>query len=322
MLFRYYQTSEKQTIYSAPFCSLATVVYFGLIVAMLLLPFVFGYASSPFWLKENSYREQPLVVFVNSALVLLEGIKSTTGQPFYAQYGTDPLYQMYLGSLNRVGAVKMTQIDNNADGKPEYLEFNCTMPVFTDEQVLHVRVLFGIQIQLADRVRLMSQGLIWLDHSSPLPGGSLYADGDVVINQRNIMTDKADYIVIEPVLDFSAVKGMHPEALQWTNIMSTYMARNVITEFNSPPPIWSAFRDPGSPFSIYIRVRVPETRVVYRPSVLEVLKNGWIQYLSLLVLVCIILLPIYDLALRSNVVKTVVQSVPRYGRDLKTPIRY
>jgi Transmembrane protein 231 len=42
-----------------------------------------------------------------------------------------------------------SNVDVDADGVPDYLQFQATVPLTNDEQVKHVRLAFGIQYQLS-----------------------------------------------------------------------------------------------------------------------------------------------------------------------------
>ena len=168
----------------------------------------------------------------------------------------------------------------------------------------------------------MTPSLLWFDVSSPTPGSGFYVDGDVQLNFRSLMKDKTDYTMIDQPLNFTKAVSPASRDLNWANVMSAYRDQRVRTEFVSDPPLWSGPRASLEPFVIQIKARIPTQRIIYRPAFLEVLKNGWIQYLSMLVLVALIFVPIYDLMITNQVVRTVVQVEPRTGKDLKVPTRY
>jgi Transmembrane protein 231 len=73
---------------------------------------------------------------------------------------------------------------------------------------------------------------------------------------------------------------------------------------------------------ITVKVRIPELAIHYRPSLAEVLKEGWIQYLAFLVLVYVLLMPMYDFLIRRQVVKTIKQVEPRNVKSLKSAVLY
>ena len=51
-------------------------------------------------------------------------------------------------------------------------------------------------------------------------------------------------------------------------------------------------------------MRIPKDRIYYRPALAEVLKQGWIQYISLFFLVLGIIWPFYDFLVYHQVIRT------------------
>jgi transmembrane protein 231 len=107
MLNKLYITTEKKVTYSAPLWSYATLVFLGLGVSILFLPFLFAYLSTSFWPKESSYREQPIVYMTQDSMIMLEGTLTSTSVPFTINFGSDPAYQKYMGSTSRMVQVKV-----------------------------------------------------------------------------------------------------------------------------------------------------------------------------------------------------------------------
>ena len=58
-----------------------------------------------FWLKENSYWEQPLVIHNQQSMIYVEGLDE--GVPFHINYGTDLNYQLMMESSTRSVALRV-----------------------------------------------------------------------------------------------------------------------------------------------------------------------------------------------------------------------
>lgn len=132
--------------YVAPLCSFACLAVAVIVVATLILPFVIAYSSRAFWLKENSYREQPTVSFKHSLVLLLGGSTSSSGAtvrlPFQLAWSTDPQYNRVANTVVRTPVVKTADVDEDRDGKNDYFQFTISMPAYPGENIHEARLAF------------------------------------------------------------------------------------------------------------------------------------------------------------------------------------
>ena len=84
-----------------------------------------------------------------------------------------------------------------------------------------------------------------------------------------------------------------------------------IVEYSSDP-IWKIGRGTGEPFQITGKIRYPEDRIYYQPGALEVLKNSWIQYLSVLLVTWYLFLKCWSYLITSRILssRVVIDKVP------------
>ena len=75
---------------------------------------------------------------------------------------------------------------------------------------------------------------------------------------------------------------------------------------------WSSGRGVGQPLLLTGRIYIPSSRVYYVPGPWEVLKFGWIQYLSYLLLVGLVLWIGFQYLLKSNILVSSVSEQPSY----------
>ncbi|ORY40115.1 hypothetical protein BCR33DRAFT_719522 [Rhizoclosmatium globosum] len=79
------------------------------------------------------------------------------------------------------------------------------------------------------------------------------------------------------------------------------------------PSTWNSPRAINQPLNIHGRIKYAKDVYLYRPSIMEVLKFGWIQYLSYFALVYTISRFIFTWAIRSGVVRShvIVDVLPK-----------
>lgn len=74
--------------------------------------------------------------------------------------------------------------------------------------------------------------------------------------------------------------------------------------------VWKADRGQSQPFTLKMRVRYRPQRICYRPGFMYELKNGWIQYLALLVPVYVFASYVQWFVFNNRVVHSVVKIDP------------
>eukprot|EP00842_Homolaphlyctis_polyrhiza_P004946 jgi/Hompol1/5452/HPOL_001703-RA len=278
MLATIFRTPAASKRYSASPCSLAFLLFLSVIVIILVIPFVLAYAAGSFWLKDNAFWEQPAIVYSQEMLVLVEGQYASTGLSFSLSCSSSPTFnQMVDSALFRLAAVKVRG------------QIECGR----------------------SQIRLLTRSLIFADAASSLPGASVYIDGDLNLVQRVPMQASVSYVDTTPALNFTQDIGNDAASLTWQRIVMDHSDKNIRVKLNpTAVPIWSTPRASSIPFTIQIRARIPTDRIMYTPGLFEVLKNGWIQYISTMVIVLMVVLPCYDFLLRYQVVGTHVSVRP------------
>lgn len=68
---------------------------------------------------------------------------------------------------------------------------------------------------------------------------------------------------------------------------------------------WQYPKSGDGTFSIAIKVRIPTWNVEYRPAIMEVLKNGWMQYCTTFLFSGIILYTVWDYLVSNQIIKSV-----------------
>jgi len=273
-------------VYSEPLCRRhyaswigdAMVMRVGLFLIAIAVSLVVAFATGGFWIKLKPTVAQPTVHYTYDALLLFEGNQAgeeriwSTSQTVNTQFANK-----YIAA-----SVQSGEEDYNFDGKPDVIEFNAQ--VQGGAPVYGVKALLQLRYQFKGTVRLKMYSLAYLSYSSPAPGGALYTDGELVLQQRSPITDrKYNGLYDSPMLSSNspsfvqAVEGA--TELQFESIIKSYLDRNYTTAYQNNFPVWKP--GPGNSFTLNMRIRIPPNQVVWiRPQVIEMLKFGWIQFLA------------------------------------------
>ncbi|KAJ3066652.1 hypothetical protein HDU98_010065 [Podochytrium sp. JEL0797] len=309
-----------QRHFRTPILSQATLLAVLLSFATLVLPLVWAYAGNSFWLKMNTFQTQPAVTFMRDAMLILDGVDSTTGVAYSYFYSTNPmLNQMYESSVHSVPTIKAAELDENNDGVSDVLTFTIGVALFPTDTIRRVRVAMFLRYDLDSVARMTMQSAILIDESTGLSGAALHVHGDLRIVQRELLVPTIDnYAFNRGVLNYSMANGgdsgARADDFTWTRMVDVYEKRNIRTKLEiSTPPAWTSPRAVNQAFMIHGTVRYSPDVFLYQPTVMEVLKVAWMQYLAYFVIMYMGCRYTFQWAVRSGVVASyvVVDVMPR-----------
>lgn len=282
--------------FSGAYCLMIVVT-----VVSIILPFFIAYsASGPhFWSKEKTYWEKPEVKYQYKFIQILEGTKD---------YGSAPL-SLFFSSMNNVNTafggsnlrfplIRSKEIDDEGDGLYDRLEFSSEMPLADGEEIMSSKlfVFFKYKLSTWSRVSLYTMG--YYQYSSPIPGASLFMDGDLNWKQswplparRGFHTPYLE--LMDDTLVLPWTDGNHTLQNFLPNLISSFRSQNYTTDLEDKYSLWGAsgqtlygngYKDkkPIS-FNLTTTIRYPITSVTYTPNVSEVLFDAWIKYFSMFV---------------------------------------
>ena len=110
-------------------------------------------------------------------------------------------------------------------------------------------------------------------------GRSLYVTGDIRLVQKQPLSHRGHDLRFHDSPLPSVATG--PQKL--TDIVRDYAARNVSIRLDNAYQVWS--RGAGAQkFVVEVDINYPVESVEYRPGLWQVVKWGWVQYLSVLVI--------------------------------------
>uniref|UniRef100_A0A8C3LZD3 Transmembrane protein 231 n=1 Tax=Chrysolophus pictus TaxID=9089 RepID=A0A8C3LZD3_CHRPC len=262
------------TRYRAGLCSAAVLALLLIALLTYVPPLLVAYRSHGFWLKQNAYREQPTVRFRYEVLFV-----ATTGPGpgSFLAWSTFPAFNRLQEDRLRVPLVSTREDDKNQDGKMDQLHFKLELPLRPTEHVVGVQLILIFSYHLYRMSTFVMQSMAFLQFFSPVPGSQLYANGDLKLNQRQLL----NHCGLDTRYNVSVVNGTSPFASDYDlkNIIAAYRDRNVTTVFSDPNPIWMTGRAANTPFIIDATIHYP-----VEPGFWEMIKFAWIQYVSILLI--------------------------------------
>jgi transmembrane protein 231 len=239
-------------------------------------------------MKRNVYYEMPEVYFQRRVYVELDIIADATGTSSQVVYSTMKNTNILQSSRYRAGIVQASAHDENRDGKSDYFSISVRLPLSKTkkERVVRAVGVATFEYNLNARAQLRIQGMAMAEHSSAVGASQLMTDGYLRFTQEKpvavrggLAVPDADYVLLN-VNDTSSV-----EATTLSYIIPRYVKRNYTTTYDYHYPVWvSAPASGADSFTLNMTVRVPETAVMYTPTVSETVKFAWVQYLAILLL--------------------------------------
>ncbi|BFZ12865.1 hypothetical protein BsWGS_15904 [Bradybaena similaris] len=298
--------------YKTSIFSKATLLMLAILILTFIPPLLIVYRSYGFWLREATYREQPRVAFKKEFILILDLQKDQNP----VVYSTFQHYNQLVQSYLRIPVVKAREDDTNGDGKYDRLNLDIDIPMTAGDEVVSVKLLLFFYYKLRKFSQFHMESLGYIDYSSPVSGASLQVFSDLRLRQKQLL----GYRGTDTRYNDTLVDPASPYAETYTlaNIFRAYSSRNVTTVLQDPVNIWSAGRPGDSPFKISVLINYPEEVISYSPGFWYLIKWGWVQYVSVLLIFLYIFTKVKVFVFQHQVVATVVDtSVVPLGRKDK-----
>lgn len=286
---------------------------------MAFVPLFLAYTSESFWLKESSYLETPRARFVYQTLISARGIDAD-GQSTTMTFSTTPeLRRGPLLETIRPASIRTFSDDDNLDGAPEAVHIDVSLPIQEGESVHGLSAVLMFQVDFNQRVKTKLECAAYFDYSSGMPGGSFYADGDLILVQRHALRVNSGYskpYKSDPLLGNASWAPTSSNDLLLPNILQRYRSRNLTAHLDNVVTSWTPYGGANTvassgkrtsaahTFDASFVVRFPEQRVVYVPTTSEMLKFAWMQYLSVAFIVYVLAAYSADFVFKYQIIET------------------
>ena len=272
-LMRQYKASRFSSSY-------VFLLLFNLLI--LLVPFIlYSGSAGGLWVTTSSYYEQPDVKFLYKFMMVLEATSPATGQ-------TKEIFVSNLDSLNvlrpgsyRSAIISVNDEDQDLDEKVDSFTLEADVPIGEDEQIQSMQAMLFFNYKLDDRVKFDMESIAYtsVDSSNLI---SFDTSGTLVLRQSNPLgiRDSSSTLYEEetPLLDNNGLTSID-------DILKTYRDRKVAVDYEERYPIKTrATKGEASAFHFKMKINIPNQEILCIPTLVEVLKDGWIKYLSFAVL--------------------------------------
>mmetsp|Transcript_16072 Transcript_16072/g.39092 ORF Transcript_16072/g.39092 Transcript_16072/m.39092 type:complete len:318 (+) Transcript_16072:17-970(+) len=296
--------------YFAPFASGAHLFVLLSYIAVVIFAFLIAYFTHNLWVKEASYREQPHVSYVSSLLVKLQGVRGASMTPFELMYSTIPTINDRAGESVRIPIVRSAFEDSNLDLIPDVWRVNLTFPLEEQDLILGVQGVFLFNYKLRNLVRVDMEAPITVAHSGGVPGRALYLNGRLALKLANPLPvlPSVRGNEYESILPKDRIMSL-PES-SFPAIMAKVASRNDSTVLDPVTSAWEVKYTPcglDCSFTLGLTINIPEEKVLYIPSFIEVAKFSWIQFLSTAIFLMIFVRPLINFVIENQVVHSVVR---------------
>ena len=259
--------------YYAPCLSFGSFCCVLSFIILIVLPFLLSFATNKFWTKTNFYHEQPLVK--PNGNVFMQ-VSTTAGNKYFSSIkAVQSQYQGYL----LAPVIEVIADDHDGDGINDLITFRAKVPI-TTSTVRQVGVAFGVSYEFVDIAKTWFNASIFISASSAQGISAVSSTGTLALHQREPMksgNERKELYYDENL--FTLFEGR-----SFAEVLEMNMLRNQSVVLESNPIIMPYGED--STLSVECIMSIPRQKVLYTPSMLEVLKFAWMQYLSFL-------LPIY-----------------------------
>lgn len=287
--------------YKSSLCTKASLFVLVTLVLTFIPPLLIAYRSQGFWLTTNTYQEQPDIKFKKQALVILE-----TQQPGqFLAWSTYSNFNSLLQSNLRIPTVQSTESDVNGDGKFDQLNFTIQFPLTSTESITSVQVVLVFDFKLYRMSTFQMESLAYITYSSLTPGASFTTFGDLRMYQKTPLRHRGtdtrfNTAIINSTSIFAADYDL-------TTILGNYVQRNITTVYAPNYPVWKSGRGATQPFTIEVIVNFPTETITYTPGFWELIKWGWVQYVTILLLFLWMFKKINVAVFSSQVFQTIVE---------------
>ncbi len=258
----------------------------------LILPFYFFTGTDgDFWLTHGTYREKPNVKFLYKFIMVLEATSSTTGQRKEIFVSTMDSINVLRPESHRMASVQFHEDDVNLDGKIESFTLETNVPIAADEDINSMQALLFFNFRLEKRVKIDMESVAYTSVESGAPIGGFNSAGSLVLRQKKPLGIRSYFsnLYAEDSPLVGTIDTFPTRRITDSNIGSVlkkYRDRDIATDYVEHYPIKTRGMHSGKAgnFHLKMKVNIPEQEILYIATLPEVLKDGWVKYLSVVIL--------------------------------------
>jgi transmembrane protein 231 len=225
----------------------------------------------------------------------------------------------------RMGIIKCREHDENLDGIIDTIHVSVTLPLTKSEEVYGIQALLLFHYRLQNHVKLDLESLVYVNHDAGMPGSSFRSRGNLQLKQDFPIGVRDEFSVVhsnDPLMDIDNDRlFMMVEKSNLEHILNKYESRTISTDYMERFRSWktdvssigqehidgrnSESNDEERRFHFEITIEIPKMQeIVYIPGIVETLKEAWIRYVSIFVVVRLLVQSLQRFAFTYQLVKT------------------
>lgn len=299
-------TAPDTKCYVAPRLSAAYCLYILGWACLILVPLFTTFATANVWMKESSYREQPLFRSAHDLLVIFAGDSPSDSTGWAVR---EDLYNL-LPARIQVPSVATSSLDYNHDGLADRVSVKLEIPLNGSSTMgyryMLLLAVFHFELREAQASML---GLATVEVNAPYSATGVWVQGQVKLRQRlPLRADSGAWgdLLPSPLeVDWSSSWSAENHPISLKALLERYASRNSTMYLEqTSPPVWDYA--PRDTFQAEVVLDVPPQPVYYVPGVLEVLKFAWMQVASFILPVWIVVHAVKSFAFESQLVESSV----------------
>ncbi|XP_065212516.1 transmembrane protein 231-like [Planococcus citri] len=249
-----------------------------------VLPFIFAYSSNGFWIKENSYREQPIVKFKYQYLIILEA--KTANSHFSLICSTYQYLKSKTAYSNNCSLMKVIEIDENEDGKNDRMKMTLHITNVSSLDIDSFHLILIFDYKLHGECILSMEAMATASYIFSQPIGRL----DIISELRadfkkpmicHVKHHKQNYTRI---LSGISEQKNHIDAMY--KIASHYASNNMNVNLKKVyySKRFKSETADNEPLIVTADIHYGEQEILYKTRFWQLIKWAWVQYFSILAL--------------------------------------
>ncbi|XP_019869203.2 transmembrane protein 231 [Aethina tumida] len=268
-------TKYLKVDYKTTLLSKGTLFVFITSTLGLVLPFILAYNTGGFWLKRDHFYEQPNVKFKGE--YMFYATTNNLSHPILC--GTNPFYNELLSPLDMCTNIKVREIDDNQDTKIDELHVIIDINLSYNLRITSFTIVIPLDYTLHTVCPLNMESGILYQQFLPVSVSKFFIMSNLEVFQAfplNCYRKKRLHLYNQPILG-------NTDFISLDEIINEYSGRNLSTRLSN---IFTNFKTTKSDlFTIDLKVRYAEHKVVFKPKFWHIVKWAWIQYLAIYIII-------------------------------------
>ncbi|KAK5646602.1 hypothetical protein RI129_005066 [Pyrocoelia pectoralis] len=262
--------------YKTYLISKATVFTLILRIISVVLPFFIVYNSRAFWMKHDSFYEQPTVNFRGE--YIFSALTNNTGTPIFCN--NFPFLQKF-ANFDRCPLLKVAEIRKNNHDKIDELQFSITVDINTLKMVsFYLMLTLDYALHTVCPMKMQSAIIVYNNCQNTPKEINLSAQlGLLQFTPLGCHQHRTNNRYNYPIVND---KEEIISKFDIARILQSYNTRNISTRLINMYTTYATGK--SSEFTLNLRVQYPTHHIYYTPGFWQEMKWAWIQFLSVFII--------------------------------------